>query len=268
MSYREQVALGRTGLEVSRLGIGSGYGVPAAAVEKAFHEHGVNYLYWSLRKRAGMADAIRNLAPQHRDELVVALQTYDHLGWFMEGGVEKSLKKLGLDYADVLILGWFNRRPRRGILDRALELKERGLVRWLALSGHHRPLFGELARDPDNPIDVFMTRYNAAHRGAEQDIFPHLPASGRPGLTAYTATRWGQLLQAKRMPDGEAPMTPSECYRFALASEHVDLVLTGPDNAEQMDQALEALDAPPLSDEELQRIRRIGDHVAKRKPSG
>jgi hypothetical protein len=42
MSFREHTKLGRTGLEVSRLGIGSGYGVPAAAVERAFHEHGVN----------------------------------------------------------------------------------------------------------------------------------------------------------------------------------------------------------------------------------
>ena len=65
-SFRKRTTLGRTGLEVSRLGIGSGYGVPAAAVEKAFHERGVNYLYWSLSRRAGMTEAIRSLAPIHR----------------------------------------------------------------------------------------------------------------------------------------------------------------------------------------------------------
>ena len=257
----EHTTLGRTGLRVSRLGIGAGYGVPAAAVERAFSDHGVNYLYWSLRKRSGMTAAIRSLAPRHREQLVVALQTYDHLGWFVRAGVERGLRKLGLDFADVLILGWHNRRPWRRVLDEALALKERGLVRWLALSGHHRPFFGELARDPDNPIDVFMVRYNAAHRGAEADVFPHLPATGRPGVTTYTATRWGQLLQAKRMPAGEAPLTSSECYRFALANEHVDLALTGPRDEREMDEALAALDAPPLSEEELARIRRIGDHV-------
>ena len=35
--------LGRTGLRVGPLGIGASYGVPAAAVERAF-EQGVNYL--------------------------------------------------------------------------------------------------------------------------------------------------------------------------------------------------------------------------------
>jgi len=261
MSYRDPTTLGRTGLTVSRLGIGAGYGVPTAGVERAFHEHGVNYLYWSLRKRSGMTQAIRNLAPAHRDRLVIALQTYDHVGWFVQGGVERGLRKLGLDYADVLILGWHNRRPWRRVLDAALALKERGLVRWLALSGHHRPYFGTLAKDPANPIDIFMVRYNAAHRGAESDVFPHLPAEGRPGVTSYTATRWGQLLQAKRMPAGERPMTSSECYRFALADNHVDLALIGPKDESELDEALAALDAPALSDEELERIRRIGDHL-------
>ena len=37
MDFKQHVPLGRTGLMVSRLGIASGYGVPAAAMEKAFH---------------------------------------------------------------------------------------------------------------------------------------------------------------------------------------------------------------------------------------
>ena len=53
LDFRERVILGRTGLEVSRLGIGSGYGIPAAAVEKAFHEKGINYLYWGCEKDEG-----------------------------------------------------------------------------------------------------------------------------------------------------------------------------------------------------------------------
>jgi hypothetical protein len=39
----ERATLGRTGLEVGRLGISASYGVPTAAVERAF-EQGVNYL--------------------------------------------------------------------------------------------------------------------------------------------------------------------------------------------------------------------------------
>ena len=84
---------------VSRVGLASGYGVPAAAIERAFHEYGVNYLYVSpLLNLGNMVRAIRSLAPGHRDELCIVLaRTY--LGGFgglrLESFVERWLKKLG-----------------------------------------------------------------------------------------------------------------------------------------------------------------------------
>jgi aryl-alcohol dehydrogenase-like predicted oxidoreductase len=261
VSFRDPTTLGRTGLRVGRLGIGAGYGVPAGAVERAYREYGVNYFYWSLRKRSGMTQAIRSLAPAERDKLVIAMQTYDHTGWFMRRYHEKGLRTLGLDYADVLILGWFNSYPKPRVIDAALELRERGLVRHLAMSGHHRPAHGEVARRTDSPIEILMVRYNAAHRGAEQDIFPHLPEANPPGVTTYTATRWGQLLAAKKMPQGEAPLSATDCYRFALSDPHVDLCMIGPKNDHEMNEALITLDAGPLSEDEMTRVRRLGDQV-------
>lgn len=261
MHFRDHVTLGRSGLSVSRLGIGAGYGVPAKACEKAFHEYNVNYFYWSLARRGPMKRAIVNLARADRDKLVVAVQSYDHLGVFVPSTVERQLRKLGLDYADVLILGWFNRYPPKKVLDGALKLKEQGKVRFLAMSGHHRPTFGKIAQREDSAIDIFMTRYNAAHRGAETEIFPHLPESNRPGVCTYTTTCWRKLLNPKLMPAGEAPMTADECYRFALSNTHVDMCLCGPANDHEMDIALSALDAGPLAEDELERCRKIGDHV-------
>jgi aryl-alcohol dehydrogenase-like predicted oxidoreductase len=261
MGFRELTTLGRTGLKVSRLGVGASYGVPAAAIEKAYHEYGVNVFYWGALRRGRMRDAIRSLARNDRDRIVVALQSYDRIGPPMRIFCERGLRALHIDVADVLILGWHQRLPSRRILDAALQLREEGKVRFLALSGHHRPLFGQMAEQPQTPIDIYMIRYNAAHRGAEQDIFPHLPAEDRPGVMAFTATRWGSLLKASKMPPGEPPLSASECYRFVLSNPHVDLVLAGPANAEEMDEALRALDGGPLSDEELARARRVGDHV-------
>ena len=259
--FRERTTLGRTGLEVARIGIGSGYGIPAGAVEKAFHEHRINYLYWSLSRRAGMTEAIRTLGPKHRDDLVIVMQTYDHLGLFMERAHEKGLAKLGIDHADVLILGWFNRYPSRRVIDGALRLKEQGKVRFLAISGHNRKTHGKVAAMADTPIDILMVRYNAAHAGAEHDVFPHLPDTNRPGVTSYTATRWGQLLKQRKMPPGEKALTAAECYRFVLSNPNVDLCFTGPRNADEMDAAISALDGGSMSPEEIQRVRRIGDHV-------
>jgi hypothetical protein len=74
MDFKERVPFGRTGLMVSRIGLASGYGAPAAAIEKTSHEYGINYLYVSpLLNLGNMVQAIRNLGPSHRDELCIVL---------------------------------------------------------------------------------------------------------------------------------------------------------------------------------------------------
>jgi len=259
--FREYATLGRSGLRVSRLGIGAGYGAPAAAYEKAFHEYRVNYMYWSLSRRGSMKQALLRLAPKHRSELVIALQSYDHAGFLLRNTFERHLRTLKLDYADVLILGWFNSGPPRRVLDAARALKAEGKVRALAMSGHHRPHFAKLAQQPDNPIDIFMVRYNAAHPGAERDVFPFLPQENRPGVYTYTTTSWGQLLDPKKMPAGEPPMTSTDCYRFALANPNVNMCLCGPSSMDEMEAALRTLDSPAPTAEEMARFRRVGAHV-------
>ena len=72
-------------------------------------------------------------------------------------------------------------------LDAGRRLRERGLVRHLAVSTHHRPLAPKIAGHPD--FSVLHVRYNAAHTKAEQEIFPHLPQQNPPGIVSFTATR-------------------------------------------------------------------------------
>lgn len=142
-------------------------------------------------------------------------------------------------------------------------MKEKGLVRFIGLSSHSRKFLGELGRDGE--FDVLHLRYNAAHRGAETDIFPFLSGEKRPGTVAFTATRWGKLLNPKKMPPGEKLPTAADCYRFVLSHPAVDVCMSGPKTVEQMRENLAVLDAGPMSDDELARMRRIGDHVYGRK---
>jgi aryl-alcohol dehydrogenase-like predicted oxidoreductase len=207
-----------------------------------------------------MTSAIRELvAAGKRDELVVVLQSYSRWSWLLDKTFTAGLRKLNLDHADVLLLGWHNSLPSEAILERAVALQQRGLCRHLAISGHQRPSFVSFAAD--GRFDVMHIRYNAAHTGAEQDIFPKLEAERRPGLVAFTATRWSSLLKAKKMPAGEAPLSAPDCYRFVLSQPHVDVCMTGPADAGQVDAALTALDAGPVSEQEDARFRRIGAHV-------
>lgn len=259
MRFDEKRLLGSTGLEAGPLGLASSYGAPASAFEKAF-EMGCNYFYWGSMRKSGMRDAIRNICGKgKRDDIILVIQSYSRSALLMESFAQKALKTLGQDNADVLVLGWYNKLPSKRILERAAAMKEKGLVRSLALSGHNRRLFPELARL--EIFDLFHVRYNAAHRGAEQEIFPHIQGEERPGIVSYTATRWGQLIKKKMMPSGEAPPPASHCYRFVLTNPSVDVCVCGPKNSHQMEEALKALELGPLSPEEMDRMIRIGDYV-------
>jgi aryl-alcohol dehydrogenase-like predicted oxidoreductase len=259
--WTAKVALGRTGLSVSRLGFGSSYPAPSRSYLEAF-ERGVNYFYWGSRRRDRMGDAIRTLAPRHRDELVIVIQSYSRFGWMLERSLESALRKLNIDYADALLLGWHNDAPARRIIDAADELVSRGLVRHVALSSHNRRLFSTLL--DDRRYGIWHLRYNAVHRGAEREVFPTIAArapEARPGVVAYTPTRWGHLCDPKRTPSGEPTPTGTDCLRFVLSSGHVDTVISGPSSDEHVRQAMLALERGPMSDDELAWMRRIGDHI-------
>jgi aryl-alcohol dehydrogenase-like predicted oxidoreductase len=258
-SFDTPRTLGKTGLSVSAISLGSSYGVEGRDIERAF-DRGVNtFLYGSLR-RPGFARGVRALAP-HREKTVIAIQTYSRVGFLMKPFVWSALRSLGTDYVDILGLAWWNDVPSRRIWDAALALKERGLVRHLMVSCHHRPSFESFMRE--DACEAWMVRYNAGHPGAEREVFPLLgdDVASRPGVLSFTATRWGSLLDPRLTPPGEPTPRASDCYRFALTSPHVDSCITGPRNGAELDEALAAIDRGPMSDEELAWMKRVGASV-------
>jgi predicted aldo/keto reductase-like oxidoreductase len=262
MPFSTPATLGRTNIMVGRLGISSSFGAPAAAYEEAF-ERGCNYITWGtfIRGRSGaMRAAIRNItAASKRDDLVVGMLTYAHHAWLTEHFFVKGLQAAGLEYADVLLLGYFPKRPPQKVIDGALKLKQKGLVRFIGLTSHNRKLFPELAEE--GLFDVFHIRYNAAQRGAETKTFPHLTGDDRPGVVGFTATDWRKLLGKRKLPPGERPLTAAECYRFVLSHPAVDVCMMGAKTMDQMRENLAVLEQGPLTAEEMERVRKIGKLV-------
>ncbi len=256
-SLWDKTPLGDTGLRVSRIGLGSSYGIGAREVEAAY-ERGINYLYWGSIQRPDFGKAIRRLAARDRERLAIVIQTYTRVGFLMKPALESALRELDTDYADILLLGWWNDMPPRRILDAAARLKQEGRARFIMISCHERAMFKAFIGEP--VFDAVMARYNAAHPGAETEVFPHL-SRRRVGVVAYTATRWGSLLDPRLTPKGERTPSAADCYRFVLTNPSVDTCLAGPKDARELEAAFAALDHGPMSDDELAWMKRVGAAV-------
>src|SRR5262245_8721499 len=74
-TFRDKVVFGRTGLALSRLAVGSSYGIGGSDLERAF-ERGINFFFWGLRRTDRFAEGLRTLVRSRRDDLVLAIQSY------------------------------------------------------------------------------------------------------------------------------------------------------------------------------------------------
>lgn len=258
--------------KVFRMGVAGSYGIASADIRWAA-EHGVNYWVWG-RGFGKVTDGIREVIKGDRENHVVGMLGWGYFGWQVRRSVENALQKLGTDYLDVFKLGWLGRTSiySQGIIDTLLKLKEDGRILSIGTSIHDRKRAGKLALD--SGIDLLMIRYNAKHPGAEEDIFPYL-SKRNPAVISYTALAWGQLIRPLKkivMPswpgrdrfDGP-PLSPVLCYRFVLTNPHVHVVLTGPQNREQLRKNMNAIRQGPLEPEEMSWIRQYGQLVKSKR---
>lgn len=247
----------RLGKRLFRLGLSGSFGLDEGAAREALER--VQYVFWSPGMK-GLTAALRDALRRDRERFAVAAGPF--IGWFgrsVRKGAEAALRRLGTDHLDVLQLYWVGKASALtgAVVEELEKLREEGKARAIGVSIHDRPRAGRLARD--STLDLLMIRYNAAHPGAEEDVFPHL-AARRPAVVAYTATAWRRLLRRPRGWQGRAA-TAGECYRFCLSSPHVDVVLAGPRDAAELREDLAAVDLGPLSAEELAFMRDLGRAV-------
>ena len=253
--------LGRTGLPIHRLGLSATYRPGRKALQLAL-DRGVN-LFFGFGFDGQMTGFMREVLQGERKRFVVVTGAYN-LIWGhpdLERTLEKRLRQFGTDYVDAfLFLGVMKEKEfPPATRDQLCRLKEDGRVRHIGMSCHDRDFAGKLAAE--GALDVLMVRYNAAHPGADEEIFPFLGAHD-PGILAYTATRWTYLLRPPRTwPEGGRVPTAGLCYRFVLSSPHVHACLTAPRSAAELDENLRSLEEGPLGSEEMDFMRSFGSAV-------
>jgi predicted aldo/keto reductase-like oxidoreductase len=232
-------------------------------------ERGIDFLNWPGTPDA-LSRAIAGLGAKRRD-VMVCVHFEARTAADAKTELASILRHLGTDYIDVLTFyyveepsEWEQLIASGGALEYCRNAQRDGQVRLIGLTSHQRPFAAKMAQS--GLLDLLMIRYNAAHRGAEQDIFPVTDALRLP-VIVYTCLRWGALLEPTPddPPGFHVPRAPA-WYRFALQSPSVSVALMAPDNRAELDEDLTVLDAPgPLNDEEFaalaahgQRVRRHG----------
>lgn len=245
------------GKPVHRLGLALNYGISPDDLQAAV-DLGPNYLFWTQTMR-NMAEPVKRLLAADRDRYVFA--TGPTLAAFpgqVTRTAERLLRQFDIETIDVFHLFWVGKSSawtdgtRRALED----LKAAGKIRASAMSIHDRPRAGEIAKQ--GAVDQLMIRYNAAHPGAETDIFPHL--TPRTQVVSYTATAWKRLLKGPKDWEGRRA-TAADCYRFALSNPHVDVTLCGPASLAELQENLDALELGAMDTQDTAWMRSYGEKV-------
>src|SRR2546427_8919846 len=208
-------------------------------------EHGINFLNW-CGNRDALSQAVAGLGSR-RNEVVVCVQFEARTAGEAHGELARILDELHTSYIDVLTFyyveaaeEWEQISRPGGSLEFCKAAQRDGRVRLLGLTSHQRRLAADIARS--GALDLLMIRYNAAHRGAETEVFPVTDSRGMP-VVVYTCLRWGALLRST--PDDPpgfiVPRAPA-WYRFALQSPSVTVALMAPANRAELDEDLSVLE--------------------------
>jgi aryl-alcohol dehydrogenase-like predicted oxidoreductase len=256
---------GSTEIMAMPLGLSASY-LPGQKTIHVAADEGVNF-FFAFGIDIQMIRALRELFPSRREKIVLVTGAYNYV-WAAQNirkTFEKRLRQFKTDFIDIfLFLGVM--KPSEFSLrthEELLKLKEEGKVKAIGLSCHNREFLGKLAANGD--VNALMLRYNAAHRGAERDIFPYLSIHN-PGIISYTATRWTYLLRRpKSLPKDTRIPTAVECYRFVLSNPNVHVVLTAPKNERELRENLEAIRKGPLDEDDMTFMRQFGDAVHNQK---
>lgn len=266
--FHSALRIPHSALPVCRLGLatrGNGHLTPDD-IHLAI-DRGINFLNWYGGPDA-LSRAVAELGPRRRD-VILCVQFEARTAAEAGPELDQVLRELRTDYVDVLTFyyveeeaEWQQIIGRGGAMDYCRAAQRDGRVRLLGLTSHQRPLAAAAARS--GLLDLLMIRYNAAHRGAEHEVFPATDERGLP-VVVYTCLRWGALLRpTPDDPPGFAVPRAPQWYRFALQTPSVAVALMAPDNRAELEEDLTVLESSgPLPQEEYDMLAAHGQRVRR-----
>jgi len=217
--------LGRTGLTVTRFGVGGAYCEAPEGYVRAL-DCGVNYVDTARAYRDGDDERVIGEAIHgRRDELILATKTGKRDADGAREELETSLRLLGTDHVDIYQLHHLNTREAReqalgpgGALEAVQRAREEGLVRYIGVTGHDWVQVREAV--VSGLFDTVLCWYNCAMRDPEETVFPAASAH-ETGVAIMNASRNDRLFAESGEP------SPEQFYRYVLGEQSVHLTVMG-----------------------------------------
>lgn len=268
--------LGKTGLEVSVLGIGTGFlGRPEVSQDEvtsildAALEAGINYIdtapiYGLAERRLG--EALKG----RREKFVLVTKSEATSARDANWYVRESLMKLKTDYLDVVHIhnvGLTDRYPSidsllgpSGALSALIRLREKGVVRHIGMTTHLRPrrAYPVIAT---GEIELVMCAANFVDRHTynfEGTVFEEARKRGL-GLVAMKILG-GRQGKGARL---SGPEHYEDAVRYALGIPGLSVAIMGVKSVAELRQAVETVkNYRPFTAEELTRLEEKGKRMA------
>ena len=284
MQYRP---FGKTGVEVSRLGFGAmrlpierpdknaprsaitGIEESAAIVRHAI-DRGINYIdsafgYCHGESETAVGRAIKGL-PRERLRLSTKNPMNSPCGQCYRLRLEVALRRLDTDYIDFYHfhgLSWkayeTQALAENGPLAEAHKAREQGLIRHISFSCHDKPENVHRLIDTGE-LESMLVQYNLLDRQyAECLQHAHEAGLGTAVMGPVGGGRLGAPSEVISRATGR-PRTVETALRFVLANPNVDVVLSGMQSSQMVDENVATVERDdPLSEEELARIDRLAE---------
>ena len=278
--------LGRTGLEVTRLGYGAAHHRPmtdddAKAVHEAVMESGINFID-TADDYGNSEELIGKYLSDRRSEIFLATKCGQRPGggghvWTRENilrTMEESLRRLKTDYVDVMQLhnATVEECEQGDLVDGLEEMRRQGKVRWIGASTTlpHLPTLLEWG-----VFDAFQIPYSALEREHEDWITKSAEAGvgiiirggvarGEPGVGTGRDDPWKGFEEAGLNDLREEGESPSALLlRYTLTHPHSDTIIVGTTNPEHVAENAKAVLRGPLSSDVYDEVKRRMDNVGQ-----
>jgi len=252
--------LGRTGLTVTRLGVGGAYCETPEGYRAAL-DCGVNYVDTARVYRDGDDERVIGEAiAGRRHQLVLATKSQKRDAAGARKELETSLRLLGTDYVDIWQIHYLNSTADiervlgpGGAMEAALQAREEGLVRHIGVTGHDWDVVQRAVAT--GLFDTVLCWYNCAMKEPEGTVFPEAMAQGA-GVVIMKPT-----FSEKLFGEAGEPL-PEDYYRYVLSHQAVSVALMGLRDVELFRRVAAALaERDTLTEGERARLEEYGRRV-------